>query len=53
MEVENIWDTPEYIIGYISALKLLKYIDRQTAEQITKWGFQIGLMSVNKYWNSF
>jgi hypothetical protein len=38
MNVEYIWDTPEVIVGQISALKLLGYSDRDAAAQITDWG---------------
>jgi hypothetical protein len=48
MNVEYIWDTPEVIVGQISALKLLGYSDRDAAAQITDWGFQIGLSTVNR-----
>jgi hypothetical protein len=37
METESIWDTPELIVGQILALKLLGFIDKNAAIQITEW----------------
>ncbi len=53
MNVEYIWDTPEVIVGQISALKLLGYSDRDAAAQITDWGFQIGRSTVNRQWKKY
>ncbi|KAL4473462.1 hypothetical protein ABPG72_012141 [Tetrahymena utriculariae] len=53
MEVEQSYDTPEYIIGQISALKLLGYSNRQAAEQITQWGYSISHTSVGNQWQKY
>jgi hypothetical protein len=51
MEEERIFDTPELlIIDQITALKLLLFSDREAADKVTKWGFQVGYTTVNKYW---
>ncbi len=50
MKQERIFDALESIIGQITALKLLLYSDREAADQVTKWWFQVGLTTVNKYW---
>ncbi|KAL4473429.1 hypothetical protein ABPG72_012108 [Tetrahymena utriculariae] len=53
MEVEQSYDTPEYIIGQISALKLLGYSNRQAAEQITEWGYSISHAGVGNQWQKY
>jgi hypothetical protein len=51
IEKERIFDTPELIIGQITALKLLLFSDRDAAYKVTKWGFQVGYnTTINKYW---
>ncbi len=39
METECIWDTPELIVGQISAL--MGFTDRDAATQVTGWGFKV------------
>jgi hypothetical protein len=53
MEVEQPSDIPEYIVGQISALKLLDFSDRLASEIITKWGYSICPSSVNKHWHKY
>ncbi len=37
MGIEFVWDTPEEIIGYSSALKNLGYSNLKAAELINEW----------------
>ncbi len=53
MEIDYVWDKPEYVIGQISALKKLGYSDRLTADTIKEWGFEIHCSTVNRIFNRF
>lgn len=53
MEIEKVWDTPDFIIGQITALKRLTFSDQDAAETITDWGFKLSSATVNKYWNMY
>ncbi|KAL4494377.1 hypothetical protein ABPG72_011186 [Tetrahymena utriculariae] len=53
MEIEESYDTPEFILGQLVALKLLGYSYRKIAEQISAWGFSISHPSVLKHWKRY
>ncbi len=53
MDREQVWDTPEVVIGQIAALKMLHFCDRDAAEKITEWGFPIGKSTVTRWCISY
>ncbi len=42
MDGEQVWGTPEVVIGQIAALKMMHFSDGDAAEKIKEWGFPIG-----------